>query len=191
MTVVIAYGLLLPKAILAAPRHGCLNLHGSALPRWRGAAPIQRAIMAGDAETAVMVMRMDEGLDTGPICLTESVAIGPRYDGRRAARSYGAGWEPGWWSEPWPRWSAAAWIAGRSPHDRRHLRAQDQRMTKHASISTCRRERCTIRSAALSPAPGAWFEVTGGGRDSERIKVLRCGAGGGAGRAREHCSTTC
>jgi methionyl-tRNA formyltransferase len=76
VAVVIAYGLLLPKAILDAPRHGCLNLHGSALPRWRGAAPIQRAIMAGDAETAAMVMRMDEGLDTGPICLAESIAIG-------------------------------------------------------------------------------------------------------------------
>ena len=64
--VVVAYGLLLPKAILDAPRLGCFNLHGSLLPRWRGAAPIQRAIMAGDTETGVMVMRMEEGLDTGP-----------------------------------------------------------------------------------------------------------------------------
>ena len=75
--VVVAYGLLLPRPVLAAPRLGCFNLHASALPRWRGAAPIQRAIMAGDAETAVMVMRMEEGLDTGPVCLAEPVAIGP------------------------------------------------------------------------------------------------------------------
>lgn len=68
--VVVAYGLLLPKAILEAPRHGCFNVHASLLPRWRGAAPIQRAIMAGDAETGVTIMRMAEGLDTGPMCLT-------------------------------------------------------------------------------------------------------------------------
>src|SRR5690606_19421379 len=61
----------------AAPRHGCFNVHASALPRWRGAAPIHRAIMAGDSDTAVMVMRMDEGLDTGPVCMTDPVAIGP------------------------------------------------------------------------------------------------------------------
>lgn len=77
VAVVVAYGLLLPLPVLAAPRHGCLNLHGSRLPRWRGAAPMQRAIMAGDRETAVMVMRMEEGLDTGPICLGEAIAIGP------------------------------------------------------------------------------------------------------------------
>jgi methionyl-tRNA formyltransferase len=69
--VVVAYGLLLPKAILDAPRFGCFNLHASLLPRWRGAAPINRAIMAGDAESGVMVMRMDEGLDTGPIGMAE------------------------------------------------------------------------------------------------------------------------
>jgi methionyl-tRNA formyltransferase len=75
VAVVVAYGLLLPKAILDAPAHGCLNLHGSLLPRWRGAAPIQRAIMAGDAETGVEVMRMGEGLDTGPVCMVERIAI--------------------------------------------------------------------------------------------------------------------
>ena len=77
VAVVVAYGLILPAAVLAAPAHGCLNLHGSALPRWRGAAPIQRAIMAGDTETAVTVMRMEAGLDTGPICLVERIPIGP------------------------------------------------------------------------------------------------------------------
>jgi methionyl-tRNA formyltransferase len=75
--VVVAYGLLLPKAILDAPELGCLNLHGSLLPRWRGAAPIQRAVMAGDSQTGVMVMQMDEGLDTGPVALGEVIPIGP------------------------------------------------------------------------------------------------------------------
>jgi len=73
--VVVAYGLLLPKAILDAPRLGCFNLHASLLPRWRGAAPIHRAIMAGDEETGVMVMRMEAGLDTGPVLATVRVAI--------------------------------------------------------------------------------------------------------------------
>jgi methionyl-tRNA formyltransferase len=74
--IVVAYGLLLPKPILDAPEHGCLNLHGSLLPRWRGAAPIQRAVMAGDSQTGVMVMQMDEGLDTGPVALGEVIPIG-------------------------------------------------------------------------------------------------------------------
>jgi methionyl-tRNA formyltransferase len=77
VAVVVAYGLILPKAILDAPAKGCLNLHASLLPRWRGAAPIQRAIMAGDRETGVAVMRMEEALDTGPVALEERVAIGP------------------------------------------------------------------------------------------------------------------
>lgn len=74
--IVVAYGLLLPRAVLDAPAHGCLNLHASLLPRWRGAAPIQRAVMAGDCATGVSIMRMDEGLDTGPVCLVERVMIG-------------------------------------------------------------------------------------------------------------------
>src|SRR5271169_5905129 len=77
LAVVAAYGLLLPVPILAAPRLGCLNLHASLLPRWRGAAPIQRAIMAGDARTGVDVMRMDAGLDTGQIAMREIVPIHP------------------------------------------------------------------------------------------------------------------
>lgn len=76
--VVVAYGLILPKPILAAPRLGCFNLHGSILPRWRGAAPIERAILAGDTETGVAVMRMEAGLDTGPVLLEARVPIGPR-----------------------------------------------------------------------------------------------------------------
>jgi methionyl-tRNA formyltransferase len=77
VAVVVAYGLLLPKPILDAPRLGCLNLHGSLLPRWRGAAPMQRAIMAGDTRTGVMVMQMEEGLDTGPVALVDEMPIGP------------------------------------------------------------------------------------------------------------------
>ena len=77
VAVVVAYGLILPKPILDAPRLGCLNLHGSLLPRWRGAAPIQRAVLAGDTRTGAMVMQMDEGLDTGPVALVEEMPIGP------------------------------------------------------------------------------------------------------------------
>ncbi len=75
--VVVAYGLLLPRAVLDAPRLGCFNVHASLLPRWRGAAPIQRAIMAGDTETGVCIMRMEEGLDTGPVCRRGRIAILP------------------------------------------------------------------------------------------------------------------
>src|SRR4030095_7991310 len=74
--VVVAYGLLLPPAILAVPRFGCINIHASLLPRWRGAAPIHRAILAGDRETGVTIMQMDAGLDTGPILLARSLPIG-------------------------------------------------------------------------------------------------------------------
>lgn len=77
VAVVVAYGLLLPKAVLDAPRLGCLNGHASLLPRWRGAAPIQRAVLAGDTRTGVMVMQMDEGLDTGPVGLVDEMPIGP------------------------------------------------------------------------------------------------------------------
>lgn len=76
VAVVVAYGLILPQAVLDAPRFGCLNIHASLLPRWRGAAPIHRAIMAGDAETGICIMQMEAGLDTGPVLLREQVAIG-------------------------------------------------------------------------------------------------------------------
>ena len=75
--VVAAYGLILPRRMLGAPRLGCLNVHASLLPRWRGAAPIQRALLAGDRETGITIMQMDEGLDTGPILLQEKIPIGP------------------------------------------------------------------------------------------------------------------
>jgi methionyl-tRNA formyltransferase len=78
---VVAYGLILPQAVLDAPRRGCLNIHASLLPRWRGAAPIQRALIAGDAETGVSIMRMETGLDTGPVLIAEAVPIGPEDTG--------------------------------------------------------------------------------------------------------------
>jgi len=83
--IVVAYGLLLPKPILEAPRLGCFNLHASLLPRWRGAAPIQRAVMAGDEDTGVMVMQMEEGLDTGPVLMAERVKIGRKTSGELTA----------------------------------------------------------------------------------------------------------
>ena len=93
--VVAAYGLILPQAMLDAPRRGCLNIHASLLPRWRGAGPIQAAIMAGDAETGVTIMQMEAGLDTGPMLLRERVPIdrdGDRGDpARRARRSSARG----------------------------------------------------------------------------------------------------
>ena len=76
VAVVVAYGLILPRPVLDAPRHGCLNIHASLLPRWRGAAPIHRAVMAGDAETGIAIMRMEAGLDTGPVLLSEATPIG-------------------------------------------------------------------------------------------------------------------
>jgi methionyl-tRNA formyltransferase len=81
VAVVVAYGLILPPAVLAAPARGCLNIHASLLPRWRGAAPIQRAVMAGDEETGVSIMAMEAGLDTGPVLLAEAVSIGPHATG--------------------------------------------------------------------------------------------------------------
>ena len=76
IAVVVAYGLILPQAVLDAPKHGCLNIHASLLPRWRGAAPIHRAIMAGDAETGICIMQMEAGLDTGPVLLRQATPIG-------------------------------------------------------------------------------------------------------------------
>ena len=81
LMVVVAYGLILPQAVLDVPRHGCWNIHASLLPRWRGAAPIQRAILAGDEATGITIMQMDAGLDTGPMLLTRRTPIGPREHG--------------------------------------------------------------------------------------------------------------
>jgi methionyl-tRNA formyltransferase len=175
--VVIAYGLLLPRPVLAAPRLGCFNLHASALPRWRGAAPIQRAIMAGDAETAVMVMRMEEGLDTGPVCLAESVAIGPEVTAgelhdelaRRGAslmvRALG-GLERGL-LECTPQPGEGATYAAKI----------DKAESRIDFTRPAREVHNLIRG--LSPYPGAWFEATAAGK-VERVKVLRAGLADGS-----------
>jgi methionyl-tRNA formyltransferase len=179
VAVVIAYGLLLPKAILDAPTHGCLNLHGSALPRWRGAAPIQRAIMAGDAETAAMVMRMDEGLDTGPVCLGESIAIGPDMTaGELHDRMALVG--------------AGLVVKALAALERGSMdcRPQPQAGVTYARKITNEEARIDFGRPArevhnqirgLSPAPGAWFQVTGANGASERIKVLRAAPADGSG----------
>lgn len=162
--VVVAYGLILPKAVLDAPGLGCFNLHGSLLPRWRGAAPIQRAIMAGDAETGVMVMRMEEGLDTGPVLLAERTPIGRKTTGElhdELAR-LGAGLmvralaalERGTASEQ-PQPAGGATYAKKIAKDETRI---DWTRTAHEID-------CRIRG--LSPAPGAWCEIHG-----ERLKIL-------------------
>ena len=176
--VVVAYGLLLPRPVLAAPRLGCFNLHASVLPRWRGAAPIQRAIMAGDAETAVMVMRMEEGLDTGPVCLAEPVAIGPEATAgelhdelaRRGAslmvRALG-GLERGL-LECTPQPGEGATYA-----------AKIDKAEAHIDFTRAAREVHNL-IRGLSPFPGAWFEATAAGK-VERVKVLRAGLADGGG----------
>jgi methionyl-tRNA formyltransferase len=162
--IVVAYGLILPGAVLNAPRLGCFNLHASLLPRWRGAAPIQRAIMAGDSETGVMVMRMDEGLDTGPVLMTESVAINRKTYGqlkdelaRLGADLLGqalAGLEQGTITEQ-PQAAAGVTYA-------RKIEKAEARIDWNRSA---RELDCLVRG--LSPVPGAWFEARG-----ERIRLL-------------------
>src|ERR1700761_196445 len=164
VAVVVAYGLLLPKPILDAPRLGCFNLHGSLLPRWRGAAPIQRAVMAGDLETGVMVMHMDEGLDTGPVLMAERVTIGRKTSGELAdqlsrlgadlmVRALG-GLERGQTSEQQQAQDGVTYA--------KKITKDEARIdwTKSATEIDC-----LIRG--LSPAPGAFSEVKG-----ERLKVL-------------------
>ena len=180
--VVVAYGLLLPRPILIAPRFGCLNLHASALPRWRGAAPIQRAIMAGDRETAVMVMRMEEGLDTGPVCLAERIPIaleataGELHDelARRGAslmvRALGA-LERGS-LDCTPQAVAGATYAAKIDKAEAHIDFARPAQEVHNRIR------------ALSPVPGAWFETEAGGK-AERIKVLRAALAEGRGSPSE------
>lgn len=163
--VVVAYGLLLPRAILAAPRHGCLNVHASLLPRWRGAAPIQRAIMAGDSETGITIMQMDEGLDTGGIVLQRRVSIESSDDAGtlhdklaalgaalilEALRGLAEGR-----ITPTPQSSTGATYASK-------ITGADERLDWQQPAESLQR-----RVRALSPHPGAWFEVGG-----ERFKVL-------------------
>ncbi len=165
VAVVAAYGLILPKPILDAPRLGCLNVHASLLPRWRGAAPIQRAIMAGDDKTGVCIMRMEEGLDTGPVYRRREIPIGPEMT---AGELHDALAELG----SAPLFEALADVqAGAVPQPQ-----PDDGVTYAKKIDKAEAHIDWSRSAVevdrqirgLSPFPGAWFEMRG-----ERIKALR------------------
>jgi methionyl-tRNA formyltransferase len=162
--VVVAYGLLLQKPILGAARLGCFNLHASLLPRWRGAAPIQRAIMAGDGETGVMAMRMEEGLDTGPILMAERVAIG--------RKTYGE------LHDELARLGADLMVRALAALERGSVSERPQtaegvsyakKIAKDETLIDCnipaRGIDCLIRG--LSPHPGAWSEARG-----VRLKIL-------------------
>ena len=163
--VVVAYGLLLPKQVLRAPRLGCLNIHASLLPRWRGAAPIQRALMAGDTETGITIMQMEEGLETGPMLLQERMPIGPEDDAGvlhdklaslgaalivRALDGVAVG---ALTAQPQP----AAGITYAAKVTREDERLDWRRPAAELA--------CLVR--ALSPRPGAWFAI-----DGDRLKVL-------------------
>jgi methionyl-tRNA formyltransferase len=177
--VVVAYGLLLPRAILDAPKYGCFNVHASALPRWRGAAPIHRAIMAGDRETAVMVMKMDEGLDTGAVAATARVAIGPAMTtgdlhnvlavaGAKLLVTAMADLEAGHLVDV-PQSSEGILYAAKI--DKAEARIDFTRPADEVHNH--------IRG--LSPFPGAWFEAAGPTGSTERIKVLRSELAAGRG----------
>jgi methionyl-tRNA formyltransferase len=168
--VVVAYGLLLPKAILEAPQLGCLNLHASLLPRWRGAAPIARALMAGDTETGAMVMRMDEGLDTGPVALAERVPIAPDMTAGELhdllkvtgadlmARAIAALERGSLEFKPQP--------ATRATYAKKIEKSETRIDWSRPAVDVHNHIR------GLSPFPGAWFESMADGKPV-RVKVLR------------------
>ena len=176
VAVVVAYGLILPQAILNAPKRGCLNIHASLLPRWRGAAPIHRAIMAGDARTGVCIMQMEAGLDTGPVLLRRETEIGQ-------TETTGA------LHDRLSRMGAEAIIEALARLDDLTPEPQpDEGVTYAAKIDKaearvdwsrpCRQVDRLIRG--LSPFPGAWCEHRG-----ERIKLLASELAEGAGRPGE------
>jgi methionyl-tRNA formyltransferase len=162
VAIVAAYGLILPPAVLNAPVHGCLNVHGSLLPRWRGAAPVQRAILAGDSTTGVMVMQMEAGLDTGPVRATTEIEIRDKTTGQLTQELAELG------AELMVRTLAdmEAFPCVAQPEDGVTYAAKiDKAETKlNFSVSAEAVER-QIR--AFSPAPGAWFEFEG-----ERYRIL-------------------
>jgi methionyl-tRNA formyltransferase len=171
--VVVAYGLLLPAPVLGAPRFGCFNVHASKLPRWRGAAPIQRAIMAGDTVTAVNIMRMDEGLDTGPVCLGRDVPISTDMTaGELHDKLSELGAEL--MVEALAQLESGTLNATPQPQEGVTYAAKiDKRETRIDFGKPAHEVADHIRG--LSPYPGAWFEVNLGGKP-ERIKVLRASA---------------
>ncbi len=170
VAVVVAYGLLLPKAVLDAPRFGCLNGHASLLPRWRGAAPIQRAIMAGDTETGMMVMRMEEGLDTGPVAMVEKCAIDPDMTAGdlhdRLMHSAAT-----LMVEALSRLGTNTLASTLQAADGvTYARKIDKSETRVDWTRPAGEVHNHIRG--LSPFPGAWCEIDIGGR-TERLKLLR------------------
>jgi methionyl-tRNA formyltransferase len=175
--VVVAYGMILPQAILDAPRLGCYNLHASLLPRWRGAAPINRAIMAGDAESGVMVMKMDVGLDTGDVAMAERVAI---TDAMTAADLHDT-------LAPLGAGLMARAMGALERGDLRLTPQSDQGVTYAAKIDKAevridwaRPARAVLRHIhGLSPFPGAWCEMPVEGE--ARVKILRCELAEGSG----------
>ena len=178
VAVVVAYGLILPKPILEAPRLGCLNLHASLLPRWRGAAPIQRAVMAGDKETGVAIMKMEEGLDTGPVGMTERIAIAPdatsgdlhdrlaRLGADLMARALAALSRGALSFTPQP--SDGVTYAAKIGNDEARIDWALPARILHDHVR------------GLSPFPGAFTEVDLG-RGAERLKVLRTASTDGKG----------
>lgn len=170
VAVVVAYGLLLPVPVLEAPRFGCLNLHASLLPRWRGAAPIQRAIMAGDRETGVMVMQMEKGLDTGPVLLAEHVPIGPEATAGSLHDELSARGAD-LMVRALAALSRGALTATPQPEDgvtyAHKIEKAEARIDWTQSAQTLD---CHIRG--LTPFPGAYFEMERRGK-RERVKVLR------------------
>jgi methionyl-tRNA formyltransferase len=162
--IVVAYGLILPKPILDAPRLNCFNLHGSLLPRWRGAAPIQRAIIAGDAETGVMVMRMEEGLDTGPVLMAERTPIGRKTYGDLHAELSRLG------ADLMARTLSAMERGSIAEHPQpeqgvTYAKKIEKSETRIDWTKSAHEIDCLIRG--LSPTPGAWTELNG-----ERVKIL-------------------
>jgi len=162
VAVVAAYGLILPRAVLDAPVHGCLNVHGSLLPRWRGAAPVQRAILAGDAETGVGIMQMEAGLDTGPVRLEGRVAIGRKTAGALTAEiaALGARLMVEVLGDL-PAHPPVAQIADGVTYANKIDKAEARIDFTRSAVEVERLVR------AMNPAPGAWFEVAG-----ERVKLL-------------------
>jgi methionyl-tRNA formyltransferase len=176
--VVVAYGLILPKPILDAPEFGCLNVHASLLPRWRGAAPINRAVMAGDAETGVAVMRMEAGLDTGPVAMTEKVPIGPddtAGDLHDRLALLGADLM----GRALDRLERGALTLQPQPEAGVTYAAKLDRAETHVDWrAPWRKVHDHIRG--LSPFPAAWFEFRLNGKPV-RVKVLRTTQGQGGG----------
>ena len=178
--VVVAYGLLLPRPVLEGTRLGCFNGHASLLPRWRGAAPIHRAIMAGDTETGMMVMKMDEGLDTGPVALTARVAIGPDMTGGEL-HDLLAGTGAALMVEAMAALEAGTLELAPQP---------GQGVTYAAKIDKGETRIDWSRPAGdvhnhirgLSPFPGAWCEMRLGGR-WERVRILGSTRADGTGAA--------